>query len=841
MLSRPPNSVSALRGSFSLGAAPNSGLPAQADIFVAGVASSSVIDVQDQIVQPLRQTEHEVDLVQHQAVQTQHHSSKVAPLPVMTDLVVMGCKKTREVSELVLPTKANPEDTGPAGNTVVTDLSHLRAGAKPFVARNPEHVYGGRLVPDLAKDWKIVQEVLAGKSGPELLADSSAWGLVTSPRVNKVTDQNITTSIGSEILPFPLPEDAESAGFKVPAKPVAKVNQLKDRTVSLPCGLFFDKCLPRPEVGVVPRKIFTPDYFQSLHNCVAAPGLRPDGTTYPPYTANHLGARIRLKHIGLKPDRWRFHLSGYEQPEIVQFIEFGFPLGLSSLPDLESCSRNHGSAYQFLRHVDTFMSEELVLGGLTGPFPSAPWWNTVVSPLMTAVKKPDGRRVVYDATYGEKSLNNMTPSDYYMGQPCTYTFPRIDEYRIMILNCGSGCWMWKRDLSRYFLQIPMCPSEYHRVGVVWRGLHFFFIGLAFGLRHSGLQGQRLTDAVSWIHRQSGLNTIQETSYNCLNYSDDLGGVERTMERATESFMKLGDLLVDLGLVESKKKAMSPSKLMTYLGVQFDTEAMTMSVPADKLADMKEEIQRWVRKTTICKRDLQSLLGKMFWVSKVIRYSRPFMGRLLQLLRVVASMGESSKIKLTEEARKDIRWWARYMVEFNGVQMIINEDPIPLALDQMLDIPYTVCAGDATPLGGGAWHGHEFYCRDFPNQLQDTKVPIHLKEFWIVLVSARLWGSTWTGKTITIFCDNDPVVDAIQNRKPKDPNLLSLLREFLYLVVTLKFFPTVRKIGTKENFLADHISRRYDTEAAKELFSRTGLPNMVRRDVPDKFFALSEPW
>ena len=64
-----------------------------------------------------------------------------------------------------------------------------------------------------------------------------------------------------------------------------------------------------------------------------------------------------------------------------------------------------------------------------------------------------------------------------------------------------------------------------------------------------------------------------------------------MERATESFIKLGDLLVDLGLVESKKKAMSPSKLMTYLGVQFDTEAMTMSVPADKLADIKEEIQR----------------------------------------------------------------------------------------------------------------------------------------------------------------------------------------------------------------------------------------------------------
>ena len=109
------------------------------------------------------------------------------------------------------------------------------------------------------------------------------------------------------------------------------------------------------------------------------------------------------------------------------------------------------------------------------------------------------------------------------------------------------------------------------------------------------------------------------------------------------------------------------------------------------------------------------------------------------------------------------------------------------------------------MGGGAWHGNEFYCRDFLRHLQDPLLPIHLKEFWIVVVSAKVWGPTWSGKVVTIFCDNDAVVDTIVNKKPKDPALLSLLREFLFLVVSLRFFPTVRKIGTKENFLADHIS------------------------------------
>ena len=95
----------------------------------------------------------------------------------------------------------------------------------------------------------------------------------------------------------------------------------------------------------------------------------------------------------------------------------------------------------------------------------------------------------YDC-FGDYSLNNSTPGDLYLGQPCVYTFPKIDDFRRMILRCGRGCFLFKRDLSRFFLQIPLDPVEYHRVGLIWRGLIFFFIGLAFGLRHSGPEADR---------------------------------------------------------------------------------------------------------------------------------------------------------------------------------------------------------------------------------------------------------------------------------------------------------------------------------------------------------------
>jgi hypothetical protein len=624
-------------------------------------------------------------------------------------------------------------------------------------------------------------------------------------------------------------------------KQVHKVNMLQDVTIRMPCGSFTDKTLPAPSHSLKVNENFTGDYFVALHNITAAPGIRADGSSYPAYTPNHIGARVSMPHVGLNLDRWRYHLTGYEDKEIIQFMEFGFPLGLSDLPDLECATRNHGSAYMWFDHVDKFVCTEVMEGGVTGPFEKAPWWNTIVSPLMTAHKKVRSRRTVFDATFGERSLNNSTPSDFYMGLPCKYTFPKIQDYQNMILKCGQGCWMWKRDLSRYFLQLPLCPTEYHRVGIIWRGLFFLFVALAFGLRHSGLQGQRVTDAVSWILRRLGLETDEGVPYQVCNYSDDLGGVEPSHSRATAAFNKLNWLLSDLGLQESHKKAEAPTTMITYLGVQFDSISMTMSVPPDKVTEIKAEIGLWLKKSTITKRDLQSLLGKLFWVAKVVRNARPFMGRLLAQLRTITNLKEGKKVKLSDESKKDILWWNKFLDRFNGISMIVNEDPIPLTYEQLLDDPHSICAGDATPTGGGAWHGREYWCGALPLELQDPQVPIHLKEFWVLIVSAKQWGNTWTGRTIVLYCDNDSVVDCTVYKKPRDPSLLSLLREFLHVVVTKKFFPVVRKIGTKQNALADHISRRFDPEAAKHVFAKSGLSDMVLVKPRADYFSLTAPW
>ena len=752
-----------------------------------------------------------------------HPGSFAAPHDVYTDVSDVHYRVSRD------------GEGGPVSLTLNPD-------AMQFVVRDPHLIHRGVLRPDLGESWDHVQRVQAGCAGDPCVV-ATGWGhdkvqgksMSHLPRVN--SGKAVSTD---HVLPFHSVENINDILGTAP-KQVYKVNTLRDQMVKMPGRNFIDKLLPAPEHKLVPATVFTPDYFVALHNIVAAPGYKGDGTVYGEFTPNHLGARIALPHVKLKIDRWRYHLTGYENAELVQHIEFGFPLGLQRSPNLESTSRNHGSAYSWYGHVDKFVCKEVTMGGMTGPFKLAPWWDTIVSPLMTAHKKPRSRRTVFDATFGDNSLNNATPSDVYMGQPCQYTFPKIEDYRQMILQAGPGAHMWKRDLSRFFLQLPLDPAEYRRVAVVWRGMFFFFTGLAFGLRHSGLNGQKVTDAVTWILRGLGQDSGDGKKYGCCNYVDDIGGVEHTKIRAEEAYQKLGWLLGDLGLEESHDKAEAPTTRITYLGVQFDSMAMTMSVPPEKLTEIKAEIRQWLRRTTICKKELQSLLGKLFWVAKVVTHSRVFMGRLLTQLRAINGIPDHKKVKLLDESRKDILWWAEYLEKFNGINMMVNDDPIPLSFEQLLDSPFDICAGDATPTGGGAWHGNEYWSQELPAHLQDTRIPIHIKEFWVMVVSAKQWGSTWTGRCVVIYCDNDAVVETVQKKKPKDAAMLSLLREFLFVVVTHKFYPVVRKIGTKENELADFVSRRFDPVAAAAIFSRAGLNNMQLIKPNARFFDLSAKW
>ena len=366
------------------------------------------------------------------------------------------------------------------------------------------------------------------------------------------------------------------------------------------------------------------------------------------------------------------------------------------------------------------------------------------------------------------------------------------------------------------------------MGFVWRSKLFLFVSFVWGCRHAGYAGQWLTTAVAYILAHIGLE-LTGFLYLCLNYADDFAGAELSRDRAQLSYESLGTLLTDIGLIESKSKASPPATTMTYLGVSFNTVDMCIHVDAEKVAELKSELQKWLRKTVAKKCELQSILGKLLWVSRAVRFSRVFVARIIAEVRKIKK--QSDKTTLSLDIRKDFLWWDTFLEAFSGVEIIPNP---------------TVCLavyGDACVAGGGSWNPsvEEYFSLRFPTYMCGPDTAIHKKDFVIVLLCVRLWGASWSGQKVVIYCDNDAVCDTCSYQKPKNEKMQQLLREFLYWVCKFNFFPIVHKIGTKENSTADYISRVYDQNSTDKYFESIGYPNQSKVLIPISWFNFQADW
>ena len=221
-------------------------------------------------------------------------------------------------------------------------------------------------------------------------------------------------------------------------------------------ALAYDECFPLvtpdgTKVPLCPIQSIFPLYFDhndplkfvNLHFNVTAHGCY-----------NYQGARIPLEN-GFNIPLWRSSLRGSEHYEICDFLQFGFPLGTDHSKEFEPSVKNHPSAYAYSKEIDAFVTKELKLGAIMGPLDGIPFNNFQMSPLMTADKdKGKARRVCFDLSFPELSVNAATPEKEFMGAPAFYNFPKIDEFEDMIVELGPGCLLWKSDLSRFFMQIP---------------------------------------------------------------------------------------------------------------------------------------------------------------------------------------------------------------------------------------------------------------------------------------------------------------------------------------------------------------------------------------------------
>ena len=212
---------------------------------------------------------------------------------------------------------------------------------------------------------------------------------------------------------------------------------------------------------------------------------------------------------------------------------------------------NHKGATLFPQAVDEYIETEQNHGAIMGPFLIPPFMKNIgISPISTRPKKNSlARRIILDLSFPlGGSVNDGIDKDTYCGVPVRLTYPTIDVFTKRIYELGTNCLLWKRDISRYFRLVPLCPGDYSLVGYWWRQEFWFDKFMPMGLRSACYVAQSISSAIAYIHRQAG--------FWCLNYVDDYGSAE-PKQTAWDSFQNMGHLLRDLGATEAKDKAVLP--------------------------------------------------------------------------------------------------------------------------------------------------------------------------------------------------------------------------------------------------------------------------------------------
>ena len=406
---------------------------------------------------------------------------------------------------------------------------------------------------------------------------------------------------------------------------------------------------------------------------------------------NFAGCQIPIPtHLNL--DEWEYLLQNYEKNWLVSRLRYGWPIGYEGELDTSHCSQieNHKGATEFPEEISSYVQREVSAGNTLGPFKTSPFEQQVMLSALSSVPKRNStdRRIISDLSYPEgKSVNDGIPKKMYMGQPTDLEYPSVDGLAKIIHKKGRDCLIFKLDILRCFRQWPVCPGDVRKLGFKWQDNIYLDRVVSMGLRTGPYICQTITEAILYVFQNMGFDAVV--------FVDDFAGGD-VAERVHQAFLALRQLLKRLGVEEAEAKAVLPTIVLIFLGVWFNTHRMTMEVEKERLEEITLELADWEARVSCTKKQLQSLVGLLNFVSKCVRPARPFMARMFNFLQEIPKKGVH---QIPAEVKMDVKWWQEYFPRFNGVTLIPPPDVFPVNSTLATDSCLTGCGGFNFGTGG----------------------------------------------------------------------------------------------------------------------------------------------
>ncbi|CAG2191328.1 unnamed protein product [Mytilus edulis] len=242
---------------------------------------------------------------------------------------------------------------------------------------------------------------------------------------------------------------------------------------------------------------------------------------------------------------------------------------------------------------------------------------------------------------------------------------------------------------------------------------------------------------------------------------------------------------------SVEKASSPSTVMKFLGVKFGTTELAISVTTERVEEILLLVKTWLNLLVARVKQLQSLLGKLHFVSNCVRPGRVFVSMLLTWLRSLPDDKCDHIIPLY--IRKDLLWWYHFLKSYNAVSMITLED---------WSQPDEILETDATLSGCGGWFLEKRKVFSCPISVlfEGFEFAYKSTELIALMISVKVWSVHFVNRKIVL-----------------EMHICNVVEEKFCFMLQYNFEIKAVHFPGVENRTADILSRWHSDSRFEELF------------------------
>ena len=316
---------------------------------------------------------------------------------------------------------------------------------------------------------------------------------------------------------------------------------------------------------------------------------------------------------------------------------------------------------------------------------------------------------------------------------------------------------------------------------------------ADGGSSSCLTFERFSDALLYII------TSRLKIKHCCKVLDDFLFIAETKELCQYALDAFSEFAKRIALPLAVHKTEGPSTCLTFLGIQIDTFKGELSIPQDKIKRYSNDIDDAVKVGSLTLKKLQSMTGKLQFVTSIIPVGRCFIRRLYDL-----TIGRSphATITIDEGALADLDTWLSFLREYNAKELYA-------ARSRITSLEHHIYA-DSSDLGYGATYENEYFYGSFPKDW--LCYDIQVREFFPILILITAKATVFANKHVAIRTDNMSVAAAINTQTSKNRTLMRLLRKFVLILLKNNIKCSAYHIQGKKNTITDALSRLQVTKA-----------------------------